>query len=58
MNPELFKQRLAELEKQEQITLLQLEEIRVLKQAYQNSIEQAEKAAAEATGAEVVEEKK
>jgi|LakMenEpi03Aug12_release.lakeMendotaPanAssembly.Ray.scaffolds.fasta_scaffold3897395_1 hypothetical protein len=58
MNQELFEQRLTELQKQEQITLLQLEEIRVLQQAYSNSIEQAKKAAADATGAEVVEEKK
>jgi hypothetical protein len=58
MNQELFEQRLAELDKQEQIALMQIEEIRVLKQAYQNSIEAAKKAAAEATGAEVVEETK
>ena len=58
MNQELLEQRLAELQKQEQITLLQLEEIRVLQQAYSNSIEQAKKAAEDATGAEVVEEKK
>lgn len=58
MNQEFLEQRLAELQKQEQNTLRQLEEIRVLQQAYSNSIEQAKKAATEATGAEVVEEKK
>jgi hypothetical protein len=58
MNQELFEQRLTELQKQEQITILQLEEIRVLQQAYVNSIKQAKKAAEESTGAEVVEDKK